>query len=202
MNVSPDAISHPSPHRARKGQLPSTTIPPTSHNTPRQGAKKKKGKIIQQRDTTDSPSVHIISQPEMDEVVHDNYSMVDYMGLRRLLLQEIVELNVGDSLNIIIPPLTPPRTSIERAKKELLDAFLSRVLLFIADSCVPHSKDLKKREKTKLAKELLYARCGSTRHDGRMYIVIRCSVAAFPNRDEYILGIRSIVCYRYGAALG
>ena len=52
----------------------------------------------------------------MDEVVHDNYSMVDYTGLRRLLLQEIVELNVGDSLNIIIPPSTPPRTSIERAK--------------------------------------------------------------------------------------
>ena len=187
-NVSPDAVSHQSPHRARKGQIRSTMMPPASHNTPRQGAKKKKGKIMQQSDSTNTPSVHVISQPDMDDVVHDNYSTVDYMGLRRLLLQEIVELHVGDFFNIVIPPSTPPRTSTERAKKELLDAFLSRVLTFIADSCIPHSKDVKKREKTKLAKELLYAQCGSIRHDGRMYIVLRCSVTAFPNRDEYILG--------------
>jgi len=106
--------------------------------------------------------------------------LYDYIGMRRLLLEEIVHLRVGDFFYIVIPPApTRTRTDEDRTTKKNIDAFLKRCV-----SCA--FGGFRNAGSTSLSpREILEASCGREQKDGRKEILLRCKLVSYPHRDDY-----------------
>mmetsp|Transcript_16973 Transcript_16973/g.35887 ORF Transcript_16973/g.35887 Transcript_16973/m.35887 type:complete len:239 (-) Transcript_16973:607-1323(-) len=173
-----------SPPRRRKSTRTTVTESSSSAHSPRKGARSKRARHAPNNQTT-SPTDASTSPSHVDER-YDSFRLpdrptTDFLGWRRLHIDEIIHLQKGDSVIIIIPSNT--RTESKSITK-LRDAFRSRVVKDIVASrkgCLPQI-DSENRRKASL--KMLEDISGIKRNNKRVWKDPTVGVTPYSDRER------------------
>ena len=188
-----------SPRRRRKGRA---TVDNANAATPRRGADTKRQRrsertaslpprnVLITRGSSLSNPTPPLDHPSSDSVYSPFHRRptTEFLGWRRLHLEEILRLGEGDHIIVIIPGSN--RYSDTKEVKEARQAFRNRVLGSIIAALPDEFIRLKQRQRTAHATKLLEKENGIKRN-GQLAIELPCKVKTIANQDDYLRNITS-----------
>ena len=107
----------------------------------------------------------------------------EFLGWRRLHLEEIVRLDVGQPFILIIP--SNKQRGEDKHLQQQRDNLRLRMVSTLIESCSKEYKDVTSAlQRKKKAYEQLESQNGIKRN-GATYIELKCIVVNYPHKDEY-----------------
>ena len=184
-----------SPPRRRKGSQLSTSND-TNLSSPRKGDRSKFIRMSSTSTSVDFDSGLSVSggldttstiQSQLSYTTSSNndisYMTTEFLGWRRLHLEEIVRLDVGQPFILIIP--SNKQRGENKHLQEQRDNLRLRMVSTLIESCSKEYKDVTSAlQRKKKANEQLESQNGIKRN-GATYIELKCIVVNYPHKDEY-----------------
>jgi hypothetical protein len=109
-------------------------------------------------------------------------TLTDSLGWRRLLIDDIVNLEANDEFVLVIPANT--RSELRTTKTARTDIKNAVIDSIIASSPAMSQRGQSQDARRKIASQQLMEKHGIARNDS-IYIELRCRVVSYPNRDYY-----------------